>query len=130
MDVPIEAGAVCVPNISAAGRRRRRRFALVASAAGVAALGAALATGQGPLVRGLALGLPLAAGIASWLQVQRSTCVAHAYGGTIEHDDFSTTAAPADQNAASRRVASSILRDATLAGVLAGGLAAASAWLV
>lgn len=130
MDVPFEQGAVCVPNISAAGRRRRTRFAIVASVIGIAGLGAAVALGQGAIVRGIALGLPLAAGVASYLQVRRSTCVAHAYGGTIEHDDFSTTKAPDAENQKSRAVAATILRDASAVGALAGALAAASAWML
>jgi hypothetical protein len=130
MDVPLEQGTVCVPNISAAGRRRRTRFAMVAGAIGVIGLGAAIAAGQGPLVRALALGLPLAGGVASYLQVRRSTCVAHAYGGTIEHDDFSTTKAPEAESQKSRAVAATILRDASLAGALAGALAAASSYVI
>jgi hypothetical protein len=129
MEASLDSGAVCVPNITAAGRRRRQRFAIVTALIGVAGFGAALATDQGPLLRAVALGLPTAAGLASYLQVRRSTCVAHAYGGRVEHEDFSTTAAPPDQNAASRRVAGTILRDAALVGVLSGLAAAASSYL-
>jgi hypothetical protein len=129
MEASLESGAVCVPNITAAGRRRRQRFAIATALIGVAGFGVAVATGQGPLLRAVALGLPIAAGVASHLQVRRSTCVAHAYGGRVEHEDFSTTAAPPDESAASRRVAGTILRDAALIGAMAALAAAATSYV-
>jgi hypothetical protein len=122
-------GAMCVPNISAAGRRRRTRFAIVSLAIGVVALAVLVAVHASPWLRAL-VGLPIAAGVASQLQVMRNTCVAHARAGTIEHDDLSTTKAPADENAASRRVASGIVRDAAIAGAVAAALAWCTAYVV
>jgi hypothetical protein len=69
---------------------------------------------------------PAAMAAIGFLQANRNTCVAHARQGTIEHDDFSMTNAPADQVEASRRVASGILRDALLLGLAAALVAAAT----
>ncbi len=52
--------------------------------------------------------LPAGLAAVSLLQVRRNTCVARAAEGMFEHDDFSRTPAPADDVAASRRVASGI----------------------
>ena len=122
-------GAMCIPNITGAGRRRRRRFAVAMVVVGAVLFGALTLLHVGPWARAL-VGLPIAAAVASYLQVTRNTCVAHARSGMIEHEDFSTTAAPPDQSAASRRVASTILRDAAIAGALVATLSATSAfWL-
>ena len=72
------------------------------------------------------VGLPAALAAVAFLQVRRNTCVARAAEGTFERDDFSKTAAPADEVAASRRVAAGILRDAALIGLVGAALAAAS----
>ena len=71
--------------------------------------------------------LPAAMAGIGFLQASRSTCVAHARQGTIEHEDFSMTDAPADQVEVSRRVASGILRDSLLVGLAAALLAIATA---
>lgn len=128
-ETAVPDGAVCIPNISAAGRKRRTRVAVVALSIGVAGFAAAVATHQGPWVRALAA-LPIAAAAITYLQVVRNTCVAHASAGTIEHDDFSTTPAPKEQNEASRRVASTIFRDGAIAGAVAAALFWASAWVL
>ena len=128
-ETAVPDGAVCIPNISAAGRKRRTRVAVVALSIGVVGFIAAVVTHQAPWMRALA-GLPIAAAAVTYLQVTRNTCVAHARAGTIEHDDFSTTVAPKDQHDASRKVATSILRDGVLAGVVATALFWASAWVV
>jgi len=128
-ETAVPDGAVCIPNISAAGRKRRTRVAVVALSIGVAGFVLTVATHQGPWVRAL-LGLPIAAAALTYLQVTRNTCVAHASAGTIEHDDFSTTPAPKEQNDVSRKVASTIFRDGAIAGVVAAALFWASAWVV
>lgn len=122
-------GAMCVPNITGPGRKRRRNVAMVMLAVGIASLVLAIVFGVGPYARAL-VGLPFAAAAATYLQVTRNTCVAHARAGTVEHDDFSTSPAPADQSAASKRVANTILRDAALVGASTAALAFASAYLV
>jgi hypothetical protein len=122
-------GAMCVPNITGPGRKRRRQFAIAMLVVGVGAFSLLTYLHFGPLVRALSA-LPFAAAAASYLQVTRNTCVAHARAGTIEHDDFSTTPAPADQSAASQRVANTILRDAGIVAVVVGLLAAASAYVI
>lgn len=122
-------GAMCVPNITGPGRKRRRQFALAMLIVGVGLLGVLTYLHFGPVVRALSA-LPFAAAAASYLQVTRNTCVAHARAGTIEHDDFTTTPAPADQSAASKRVANTILRDAGIVAVVVGLFAAASAYVI
>jgi hypothetical protein len=128
-ETAIPEGTMCIPNISAAGRRRRTQFAVVAAVIGVLGFVAAVAMHASPWLRMLAA-LPIAAAVATYLQVVRNTCVAHARAGTIEHDDFSTTAAPKEQNEASQKVANGILRDAAIAGAIAAALFWASAYVI
>lgn len=71
--------------------------------------------------------LPVMLSATGYLQASRNTCVARAREGTVEHDDLSKTMAPADEVEASRRVASTIQRDAILLGLGAAVLAVASA---
>lgn len=122
-------GAMCIPNISAAGRKRRTRFAIAAGVIGLGAFVATVVLHLHPALRALAA-LPIAAAVASQLQVMRNTCVAHARAGTIEHDDFSTTPAPREENEASKKVANGILRDASIAGAIAAVVFYASAYVV
>ena len=118
-------GAVCRPNISPAGRLRRRRVGYVA--VGIAALlFALLFAWRTPWYVRALVGLPAALAAVAFLQARRNTCIARAAEGTFEHDDFSKTPAPAAEVAASRRVAVGIRRDAALIGLLCAGLAAAS----
>jgi hypothetical protein len=119
---------VCRPNISAAGRRRRLRVAQVAAVASVVGLGVMIATGASPAARAT-LVLPAFLAALSALQVRRNTCVKHAATGTFEADDFSTTSVSEADASASRRVASTIWRDAGLFTLLALTVSVASAWL-
>jgi hypothetical protein len=116
VDGPIAEGATCRPNISPTGRRRRRRFGLQMLAVSVALLVVLMALHAHWYWR-LLLFLPAAAAATGFLQVARDTCVLRAKEGTFEHDDFSTTPAPEDDVRASRRVARTIQRDATLIGL-------------
>jgi hypothetical protein len=75
----------------------------------------------------LALFVPAAIAAMGLLQATRHTCVARVAQGTIEHDDFSTSKAPADQLAASRKVAVTIHRDTVLIALGAALVGAASA---
>jgi hypothetical protein len=122
-------GAMCIPNISAAGRKRRTRFSIVMAVVATVWVGVSIAMHASPWMRALG-GLFVAAAVATYLQVTRNTCVAHARAGTIEHDDFSTTAAPKNENDASKKVANTILRDGALAGVFAGLLFWSTAWVM
>ena len=124
----IASGKSCAPNISAAGRRRRRRFAGICIIAGVAALVVSVATGA-PWYCRVFLAIPGALAAIGLLQARRGTCVARAAEGTFEHDDFSKTKVSAAQAARSRRAAAVITRDTVLIGILCGGLAAATALL-
>jgi hypothetical protein len=123
--LPVEATGFCRPNISPAGKRRRRRIGYLASAVSVMLIGLFLAVRTPWYVR-LLVGLPAALAAVALLQVRRNTCIARAAEGTFEHDDFSKTAAPPDEVAASRRVAAGIRRDSALIGLLGAALAAAS----
>lgn len=120
---------MCIPNISAAGRKRRTRFSIVMAVVATVWVGVSIAMHASPWMRALG-GLFVAAAVATYLQVTRNTCVAHARAGTIEHDDFSTTAAPKNENDASKKVANTILRDGALAGVFAGLLFWSTAWVM
>lgn len=122
-DAAILEGAVCKPNISFAGRKRRRRISIVMGVVSVGLLAAAVLFGVRWEVR-LLIGLPVMMAAISGLQVTRNTCVAHAAAGTFEHEDFSTTKVDAALAAASRKVARTIYRDGVLAGVAAAALAA------
>jgi len=121
------ANEVCKPNISAAGRRRRRVVGWVGVAAGVAALGAGAVLHWPWYVRAGAVFVPAALAAVGFLQATRATCIARASEGTFENEDFSTTAAPPDEVAASRKVAAGIRRDAVLIGLLSAAVAAATA---
>jgi hypothetical protein len=116
----------CPPNISPAGRSRRRRLGYQWAGISVAALGAGLALRAPWPVRALVL-IPAMVSAIGFLQARRSSCILRAREGTLEHDDFSTERAPEAEVAASRKVAAGINRDAILIGVGAGAIAAASA---
>lgn len=60
---------------------------------------------------------PAASAATGFLQMFRNTCILRAKEGTFEHDDGTMTPAPADDVAASRAVAKTISRDATLIGL-------------
>ena len=122
----LESGGSCRPNISPAGKLRRRRVGYVAAMITVL-LFALLLMGRTPWYVRALVGLPAALTAVAFLQVRRNTCVARASEGTFEHDDFSKTPAPPADVAASRRVAAGIRRDAALIGLLCAGLAAISA---
>ena len=121
-------GAVCKPNISAAGRRRRILVGWVASALalGLAALGVAL---HWHWYLRATLFFPAALAATGFLQASRNTCVARASEGTFENDDFTTTKAPDDEVAASRKVAASIKRDALLIGLASAAFGALTSFL-
>jgi hypothetical protein len=121
-------GALCIPNISGPGRTRRRRVAAVLYGLSALSLVLLVANDASGVARAF-VGAPFAGATISYLQVTRNTCIAHASAGTIEGDDFSTTRAPEDQNAASKRVARTIVRDGVLLGVVASVIAAATALL-
>ena len=123
-DVPI--GASCNANIAMAGIRRRRRFGWVSAVIGVGLAAVCVATGA-PWYARLALFLPAAAAANGFLQASRQTCVGHARMGTVEAEDFSMTKASAEELVESRKVASGILRDASVVGALAAVVGAASA---
>lgn len=116
----------CTPNISPAGRRRRRRIGLQCAGLSVAATGAGLIF-RAPWAARAVVFFPAAISAIGYLQASRNTCVMRARQGTLEHDDFTTEPAPAVDVAASRRVARSIYRDALLVGVAAAAIAAATA---
>lgn len=118
--------AVCRPNISGAGRRRRTRIGYLSVMISLLLLGVFLARGVSWYWRAL-ICLPAGMAAVSFLQVRRNTCIARAAEGTFEHDDFSRTKAPDDEVAASRRVAAGIRRDSALIGLAAGVLAALTA---
>jgi hypothetical protein len=71
---------------------------------------------------------PAALAATGFLQAKRNTCVARAREGTFENEDFSTTKAPDDDVAASRKVAKSIQRDALLIGLASAAIGAATAF--
>lgn len=120
---------VCRPNISAAGRRLRNRFGVVATVVAVALFGAFIAAHVGWAWRGLVF-LPSAMAAVGFLQARRHTCLKHAAAGSFEHDDLSATPAPEDEVAASRKVAAGIKRDALLIGLAGATLSVASAFVV
>jgi hypothetical protein len=123
MATAIASGQRCTPNISESGRRRRVRFGWQMTAVSVALLVAIRAFHlRWPWA--ILLFMPAASAATGFLQVRRNTCVLRAQQGTFEHEDGSTTAAPEDQVRASRAVASTIRRDATLIGLLASALGA------
>ncbi len=120
--------AACTPNISFSGRRRRKRVGQVGLAI-AAALWLGFILTHAAWYWRLTLFLPIAGATISLLQVRRNTCIARAAEGVIEHEDFSTSPAPKDQLAASRRVAATIYRDAVLVGVAGAAVAALTAFV-
>jgi hypothetical protein len=122
------ANEVCKPNISAAGRRRRMRVGYAATAVGVGLAVAGVAL-HWPAYARATLFLPAALAAVGFLQATRHTCVARANEGTFENDDFSTTKAPDDEVAASRKVAATIKRDALLIGLASAAIGVASAFV-
>jgi hypothetical protein len=125
---PEPAGAACRPNISPAGKQRRRRVGYVALVASILLFVALIAVHASWYWR-LLVFLPSSLTAVAFLQVSRQTCIARAAEGTFEHDDFSKTKAPDDEVAASRHVAAGIRRDSTLIGIASALLAVATAWL-
>jgi hypothetical protein len=121
------ANEVCKPNISAAGRRRRITFGWISAALGIGLAVLAVALHWHWYLRAT-LFFPAALAATGFLQVKRNTCVARAMEGTFENDDFSTTKAPDDEVAASRKVARTIQRDALLIGLASAAIGAASAF--
>jgi len=120
--------AACRPNISGAGRRRRLRIGYIAAVASLGLLALFVARGSAWYLRALVF-LPAGLAAVSLLQVRRNTCIARAAEGTFEHEDFSRTPAPADEVAASRRVAAGIRRDSLLIALACAILAAITAWV-
>lgn len=119
---------VCKANIGAAGKRRRMQFGWIAAGLSVVCVVCFVAFHVPWQWRSLVF-LPSAMAATGFLQAMRNTCIAHASRGTIEHEDFSTTPAPPDELAASRRVASSIRRDAVIIGLAASAISVALAFL-
>ena len=120
------AYAVCRPNISGAGRRRRTRIGYAAVMVTVLLFGLMLVSHAAWYWRAL-LCLPAGLAAVGFLQVRRNTCIARAAEGMFEHEDFSRTKAPDDEVAASRRVAATIRRDSALIALACGVLAALTA---
>jgi hypothetical protein len=120
--------AACRPNISGAGRRRRLRIGYIATVVSLGLLALFIARGSAWYLRALIF-VPAGLAAVSLLQVRRNTCVARAAEGTFEHEDFSRTPAPADDVAASRRVAAGIRRDSLLIALASAILAAITAWV-
>src|SRR5690348_823013 len=101
------APTACTPNIAPAGIRRRRRIGLQLAGISAVTTGASMLFRAPWAARSLVF-FPAAISAIGYLQANRNTCVMRAREGTIEHDDFSTEAAPAADVAASRRVAAGI----------------------
>jgi len=120
---------VCKPNISAAGRRRRRLVGYVASGIAVAMV-AGFVFGHVAWWWRTLVFMPTALAAIGFLQASRGTCIAHAANGTFEHEDFSTTKAAEDEVSASRRVAAGIRRDAILIGFACAAVAVATAYVL
>ena len=117
---------VCKTNISAAGRRRRRVVGYVSMALCGVLLLSFMTSGTPALLR-LSLFFPGLMSAIGLLQVRRGTCVALVAAGKKESEQGGLVAAPADEVAASRRVANTIYRDGLLIGLaaaLAGYLSA------
>jgi len=121
-------GAVCKPNISAAGRKRRIMVGWVASALVIGLAALAIALHWHWYLRAT-LFFPAALAATGFLQATRNTCVARAAEGTFENDDFTTTKAPDDEVAASRAVAKTIKRDALLIGLASAAFGALTSLL-
>jgi hypothetical protein len=121
-------GAICKPNISAAGRKRRMQMGWITATIGVGLAAAAVALHWHWYWRAT-LFFPAALAATGFLQATRNTCVAHAMKGTFEHDDFTATKAPDDEVAASRKVAKGIQRDALLIGLASAAFGALTSFL-
>lgn len=124
----MESVLVCTPNIAASGITRRRRVGIAFAVVSVALAVALVWLDASWYLRAL-LFVPVAISAASLLQATRKTCVAHARKGTIELMDYTARRAPEDVATASRRVASTIVRDASVVAALVAALAAASTWV-
>jgi hypothetical protein len=111
-------GAVCRPNISPAGVRKRIRVGAV-SAALTVAVSVSMTIARVRWYWCLVVFVPAALAAVGFLQAGRRTCVARAAEGTFEHDDFSKTPAPEDDVLRSREVATRINRDSILIGLAA-----------
>ena len=121
-------GAMCRPNFSAAGRRRRTRIAIFGAVLALVTLAALIAVGAWWPLR-LLVALPAGLALVSGLQVRRNTCVAHAATGTFENEDFSRKRVDEAFAAASRRVAATIMRDGMIGSAVVGLLSAATAFV-
>jgi hypothetical protein len=124
----VAATPLCKPNISEAGRRRRRVLGTVALVVAVAALAVLIALRAAWYWR-LLVALPAALYRLNVLQAEHATCVLRAREGTFEHDDFSTTKVADEDAAASRAVAAGISRAGLIAGVVAAAIAVGSIWI-
>lgn len=121
-------GAVCRPNFSGPGRRRRRNVAIAGAIAAPILLVTLIALDTPWWLRPL-VAVPVGMAVISGLQVRRNTCVAHAAAGTFEDEAMRAHRVEAEVAAASRRVAATIVRDGVAAALIAGLLAAATAWI-
>ena len=109
-------GALCPPNISEAGVRRRMRFGAISTALTVL-LGGSVIVARARWLWSAAVFVPAFVAAIGFLQAARRTCVARAAEGTFEHEDFSKTPAAEDNAARSREVATTIMRDSLLISV-------------
>ncbi len=114
-------GAVCRPNISPAGIRKRIRFGAL-SAALTVVISVSMTIARVRWYWCFAVFVPAALAGVGFLQAGRKTCVARAAEGTFEHDDFSKTPAPEEDVIRSREVATRINRDSILIGLAAVAL--------
>jgi len=114
------------PNISSTGADNRRRRGWRQAAVWGVGVVVSAAFALPWWIRGL-LAAPAALSAINFFQARRMTCVLRAGEGMFEGDDLSTTPAPAEDVAASRRVSRGIWRDSLLIGAAGGALAAASA---
>lgn len=121
-------GAICKPNISAAGRKRRVMVGWIAAALTVALALVGVALHWHWYFRAT-LFFPAALAATGFLQAGRNTCVARAAEGTFENEDFTTTKAPDGEVAASRKVAATIKRDALLIGLASAAFGALTSFL-
>lgn len=128
MSDAVPEGAMCRPNFSAAGRRRRTRVAQVGALLAVVLFVALVAIDASWWLR-LLVALPAGAALVSGLQVRRNTCVAHAATGSFENEDMTLTKVDEVFAAASRRVAATIWRDAFIGMAVVAALSAATAFI-
>ena len=108
-------GALCPPNISEAGVRRRMRFGAISTALTVL-LGGSVIVARARWLWSAAVFVPAFVAAIGFLQAARRTCVARAAEGTFEHEDFSRTPAAEDDATRSRELATKITRDSMLIG--------------